>query len=159
MTLIKSWNWYINEGKFIKNKQASKKQLYFSVLWKERTRKRKWGNLPGEFLLKCTEKAWTISGINKNRFFFLCFNTFGYFKSKQDPHIVGIHCAADCVYYFGKYRNTFYRLECIATPNPWNGIEIAFWRKKRLKLFLTGTFPQLTPFPHPFVPQNVAWHY
>ena len=22
---------------------------------------------------------------------------FGYFKSKQDPHIVGIHWAADCV--------------------------------------------------------------
>ena len=37
----------------------------------------------------------------------------------------------------------------IAIPNPWNGMEIAFWTKKQLALFLTGTFPQVTSFPHP----------
>ena len=37
------------------------------------------------------------------------------------------------------YYYTFYQFECIATPNMWNGIEIVFWSKKWLALFLTGT--------------------
>ena len=71
---------------------------------------------------------------------------------KQDPHIGGVHWAADCVKQWFiilgsiDYNYTFYRLEGVATPPiPWNGIEIAFWSKKRLALFLTVTFQQLTP--------------
>ena len=52
---------------------------------------------------------------------------------KQDPHIEGVHWAADCVKQWFiilgsiDYNCTFYRLESIATPpSPWNGIEIAF---------------------------------
>ena len=83
---------------------------------------------------------------------------------KQDPHIGGVHWAADCVKQWFiilgsiDYNYTFYRLEGIATaPIPWNGIEIAFWSKKRLALFLTATFQQLTPSlacvqtPPPFI--------
>ena len=52
---------------------------------------------------------------------------------KQDPHIGGVHWAADCVKQWFiilgsiDYNYTFYRLEGVATPPiPWNGIEIAF---------------------------------
>ena len=83
---------------------------------------------------------------------------------KQDPHIGGVHWTADCVKQWFiilgsiDYNYTFYRLKGVATPPiPWNGIEIAFWSKKRLALFLTVTFQQLTPSlacvqtPPPFI--------
>ena len=50
----------------------------------------------------------------------------------QDPHIVGVHWAAACmmewVIIFGSidFNYPSYLLECIATPNQWNRIEIAF---------------------------------
>lgn len=47
-------------------------------------------------------------------------------------HIVGFHWAADCLMQWFNilgsvhYNCIFYQLECIATPNLWNGIEVAF---------------------------------
>ena len=52
-------------------------------------------------------------------------------QAKTRPHIVAVHWAGDCVMQWFiilgsiDFIYTFYWLECIATPDPWNRIEIA----------------------------------
>ena len=81
------------------------------------------------------------------------------FEIKQDPHIVRIHWVTDCVIQWfiilGRidYDYTFYRLECIATPNLWNGLEIAFETRNDWHYFYPEHFDNSLPSPIPLPPK------
>ena len=85
------------------------------------------------------------------------------FEIKQDPHIVRIHWVTDCVIQWfiilGRidYDYTFYRLDCIATPILWNGLEIAFEaRFLDWHYFYPEHFDNSPSFTHPSAPQNTG---
>ena len=66
---------------------------------------------------------------------------------------MGIHWTADCAmrlfHIVGSkdYYYSFFWLECIASPNPRNGIDIdivSLLKQETIGIVLTGTFPQRT---------------